>query len=1099
MAGRDRRPTPSQHRPLSRAARLVGRRPRLVLAVWFAVLGILAIQGSGLADKVSIGAVFVDGSEAQRTDAVVREEFGSDSVIVVVMRGPERDLNRQGRALVARLNRLPNTLVNSPWDAGQTIDGLEPGPEVASFVVGVGRRPGVDTKDSVLGVEEEVHRAVSEPVRASVTGGLLVAYALRNALDHGSTSGERLAIPVLLILLLFVCRSLIAAAMPVVIGAVVVAATKGVLVLCAGLVKIDPFALGATGMLGLALGVDYSLLVVSRFREERKSGGDPVTAVERTVLATGRSVIPAGCGLILAMLVAAQFLPSALISSVALAVTTAAVLSMLSAIFATPAVLLLVGKHLDRWSLPPRKDEPGLILRWSRRVSSRPGIVLAVVFVLFLCAGWAFTLQTDIDGVAELPPDDPVRVQSEDVREALGAGWFLPYEVVMKSDDGPVTTPARLQALTTFQRRVEADPGIATMTGFGGVKRGGEQLQKLGPGLRAQERGIAKIDAGLGKVAGGAAASTDGLFAAQDGAQQLDSALGQTVTGSGRLADGLEATTKGSERLGGGLVRADEGSGKLAEGAEKSSDGAAKMARALKHAQERAGESTSSSRVLENALASGERSLAGLDETVRGSEQQLGAARQALQRMTVGRDDPQYAAALAAVEEASKGLGGGTDGEEEVESVGVPADIEHAQSQFDLGQYLTAQIAENGRDSQEGIAKLAKASRRLDRGLRRLASSSEDVSDGIAKLSEGGQELSPGLRKLTDSAERLVGGLTEIGSGAGELAGGLGKGAQGSSRLSVALGRLHSGSGRLRGPAGEGPISRLDERSPGLFKSGYFLLASMDGSKAEPRRQVNSLINLDDGGSAARMLVIPRYRPATSEGEETETRLHGHADQLQREAQAEVLVGGGTPATTDLIDDLREQAPITRLVLSLVTILILLMVTRSLVLPLIAALLNLLTVSATFGVVSLLFNGSLLGGPGYVDTVAIPTTIILVFGLAIDYEVFIFARMREEYVRTGSASQAITEGLGRSANVVTGAAVIMISVFLAFAVSPLATLRSFGVTLAIAVFIDAFLIRFVIIPATMRALGARSWWIPRWLDRLLPGGGSPVLVGEGER
>ena len=88
----------------------------------------------------------------------------------------------------------------------------------------------------------------------------------------------------------------------------------------------------------------------------------------------------------------------------------------------------------------------------------------------------------------------------------------------------------------------------------------------------------------------------------------------------------------------------------------------------------------------------------------------------------------------------------------------------------------------------------------------------------------------------------------------------------------------------------------------------------------------------------------------------------------------------------------------------MVTIVILLFVTRSLVLPLIAAVLNLLTVSATFGLLSLLFNGSLLGGPGYVDTVIVPASVILIFGLAIDYEVFIFARIREEYVRTGSTS-----------------------------------------------------------------------------------------------
>ena len=124
-----------------------------------------------------------------------------------------------------------------------------------------------------------------------------------------------------------------------------------------------------------------------------------------------------------------------------------------------------------------------------------------------------------------------------------------------------------------------------------------------------------------------------------------------------------------------------------------------------------------------------------------------------------------------------------------------------------------------------------------------------------------------------------------------------------------------------------------------------------------------------------------------------------------------------------------------RLALSLVSLLILIPVMRSLTIPLLAAVINLLTVSASFGVLALLFNGSLLGGPGYVDATVVPATMMVMFGLAIDYEVFVFARMREEYVRTGSTTAAVRNGLDRTAHVVTGAAMIMISVFLAFSVS----------------------------------------------------------------
>jgi len=288
--------------------------------------------------------------------------------------------------------------------------------------------------------------------------------------------------------------------------------------------------------------------------------------------------------------------------------------------------------------------------------------------------------------------------------------------------------------------------------------------------------------------------------------------------------------------------------------------------------------------------------------------------------------------------------------------------------------------------------------------------------------------------------------------------------------------------------AGQNPLAR----SPGLFRSGYFVLAALDGSRPVRRDQLGFLLNLDRGGLAARMLIVPRDDPMSTAGEATRDRLSEDADDLAQRTGTEVVVGGVGPAEIDTNEWLREQSLILRLVLSLVTFLVLVPVVRSLTLPLLAALLNLITVSACFGLLSLLFDSSLLGGPGFVDVSVIPGTMIVMFGLAIDYEVFVFARMREEYVRTGSPSEAITAGLDRTAPVVTGAALIMIGVFLAFSVSPFMTIRNFGVAQAVGVFIDAFIVRLIVVPAAMGRLGQWSWWMPAWLDRLLPGGSGAV-------
>jgi RND superfamily putative drug exporter len=110
----------------------------------------------------------------------------------------------------------------------------------------------------------------------------------------------------------------------------------------------------------------------------------------------------------------------------------------------------------------------------------------------------------------------------------------------------------------------------------------------------------------------------------------------------------------------------------------------------------------------------------------------------------------------------------------------------------------------------------------------------------------------------------------------------------------------------------------------------------------------------------------------------------------------------------------------------------------------------------------------------------------ILFGLSMDYEVFLLSRIREEYVRTGDSQESVVQGLRSTARVITSAALIMISIFLAFVTSTDVMVKMFGVGLATAVFLDATLVRMVLVPSTMSLLGRANWWLPRWLDRVLP-------------
>jgi RND superfamily putative drug exporter len=165
---------------------------------------------------------------------------------------------------------------------------------------------------------------------------------------------------------------------------------------------------------------------------------------------------------------------------------------------------------------------------------------------------------------------------------------------------------------------------------------------------------------------------------------------------------------------------------------------------------------------------------------------------------------------------------------------------------------------------------------------------------------------------------------------------------------------------------------------------------------------------------------------------------------------------------------------------------------RSILVPLKAALMNLLSIAAAYGVLVAVFQrgwGNEL--IGLHNTMPINPFLPLMmfailFGLSMDYEVFLLSRIREEYVATGDNHTAVVRGLSSTARVITSAALVMISVFGAFVLSDDPNGKLFGVGLAVAVFLDATLIRMVLVPATMSLVGRANWWLPGWLDRILP-------------
>jgi RND superfamily putative drug exporter len=243
-------------------------------------------------------------------------------------------------------------------------------------------------------------------------------------------------------------------------------------------------------------------------------------------------------------------------------------------------------------------------------------------------------------------------------------------------------------------------------------------------------------------------------------------------------------------------------------------------------------------------------------------------------------------------------------------------------------------------------------------------------------------------------------------------------------------------------------------------------------------------------GTVALLAAVPTTSPQDEATEDLVERLRG--DVLSGTSGVRVLVTGSTAGAIDANRYVADRLTLFIGAVILLSFLLLMVVFRSLLVPLKAAVMNVLSIGAAYGVVALAVQGGTFGSLfGITEAVPVPSFIpmmmfAILFGLSMDYEVFLLSRIREEYVRTGDNTAAVADGLAATARVITAAAAIMISVFLAFVLGDIVFLKMIGIGMATAIFVDATLVRMVLVPSTMELLGNANWWLPGPLARLLP-------------
>jgi RND superfamily putative drug exporter len=1023
------------------------RRAVATLVVTLLLVVAFGLIGLGVERHLRPTSLAIDGTPSARGEELAKQRFGESSPFAVLLRGPAGEIERQGLRLVAVLRRQSDLTVISPWDPGPAArklpsppPGMPPASRSRALLVLDYHLPLAEaTREAVPELEATLEANTHPPVRVTQSGYATISRALTSESLAASERAELFAAPLLLLVLLAVFRSVLAALIPLILGAMTVFAGRGVLVLLTSLMPIDALSLVVCTMMGLALGVDYSLLIVSRFREELAAGRPPIDAAHNTRRSAGRTTAIAGATLFFSILLSAFFQPGSLLLSLATALTVVTAIAVLIAWAALPALLMLLGARINAGQIG--RSRPGSsrsrVAIAAAAALRRPALATAVIVVpLLALSAPALAFNTGSPGVDELPPSSPERENSEAITAAVGAGWQAPFILTLASDDGPLTARPRLALLSTTQRRIAALSGVEAVIGPGQIAAAARPLRslgtELGPGGSSAAGELARLGPRLRRASGAVAKIRDGLSEASAAGGLLGEGSARAGWGAELLAAGLEQAGAGSERASGALEQLAAGTDELAKGQRIASGTASNISRGL-------------ATLLPNITAQG-----------------LARARRLSTRLG---DAAATAPSLAAAAHEA--------------------------------EVLASVLATN----REELARLRSQARLLDTGLGNLSAGGERLQEGSARIAAEARGLTGGLGALGSGADRLAGGLGELRGGAEALGGGLAEGSARAYPLQRGLGRAGERVSAAAGPL-ERRLDQLQDLSPRLFDSGYLAIAAIDGADPIARSLAAEVIDVSRGGTAARYLVIPRAGFNTPGSRALDSRLRSLASGLEEHAHLSAGLSGGAAVLNDYGEATKSRLPFVVGSIVLITFLMLLALLRA---PLLAALavgLNLLSVAAAIGVVSLVCKipaGYPLGGHPYIDTVGAAAIFGVTFGLSIDYAVFLLARMRESYREHGDNAAAIKAGLDRTAGVITGAAAIMAAVFASFAISPVATIGQMGIGLTVAILLDATVVRIVLLPALMLLLGDRVWGTPRWLDRLLPRVPAPTAAAEAVR
>jgi uncharacterized membrane protein YdfJ with MMPL/SSD domain len=1026
--------------PFARFGAFVFRRRWWVLGAWVVVLLICAPLAGKANGVLKAGGIEVPGSGSKTAASILSKQFKvsalNNAAIVFhsdTLKVGSSEFKSQVKAAAARVRKAKGVT------------------NVVTYYKTL--LPTLVSKDrhttvvfASLKGDESTTQTYIKGVRAALTGTTIPHYVTGEAAvnhdfsvqsDKDLRRAEVITFTLVLVLLLVTFGTVVSAFLPLLLAGGAVVGGTALIYLIGRATDTSVFALNVASMIGLGLAIDFSLIVVSRFREELAKAADTASALEVTMATAGRSILYSGVTVMLGMLVLSVLVDLMVIRSISIGVLVVAAMALLAGLTLLPAVLGLLGTRVEKWRvLPKRAPKPeteGFWYRWTHAIMRRPWAWLTASLALIVVLALPATGLKMLGSTAKLLPHKAESVQGLDyINKQFGNNALSPIQIVLKTPPGGVFTPKFLTGLDKLSNALLADRRSTGVTSLATYMAPEPRFDGRYKNLKPNHDFWPAPDfEGLPKNE-----PTPGVFLTNYisvWAPKVPTNPSYFGWGIFTFQPGTTTQLKVAQTF--QVYRIDSGDLTVKAG------GPVTMWRKADFGKRHKGQTIAAHTAV----------------TLHPHDQLVVPTMTPVQLHVDGAQPAEMIVAVifhvrpSSASLTNNWLDSNTRPTDPFE--GIPRKV----SGGGLGYTFPrgeAHIILDLSDTKPGA-----------RFPRHMHPGPELISDSKGRLTIFSSPEMVITRPNTTAEEGPYDTPTPLPAGSFAIVQGFG---------------IHRAMNTAKTDAYVWSLRVLDATKPE-----YYLVALREFAK--------QFVNLDSGNDAAVINVVPRYSSYDKRQEAFVSDIRNVIiPSIPGLDGAQAYVGGQTANFQDFHVKLYGRFPYIIAAVLLLTFFVLMMFFQSVFLPLKAILMNLASILATYGVLVMIFQhgwGAGLFGFKPVGAVAVITPAILfviLFSLSTDYEVFMLSRIKEYYKQTHDNIESVATGLQHTGRVVTAAGLILIGVFGSFATAGIITIKEIGLGLAIGVLIDTVVVRSIMVPATMAVAGNINWVMPAWLKRWVP-------------